>query len=515
MTNLSKHPSNTGEALFSVVVPTYDDRGVVLQAVEAWLTQRTEATPFELIIVDSGNLRLARKIAPCLGSRDQLVSLKSSNEAQLYNYGARFATTDWIVFSEAHVVPSPDMVSKLSRRLNSTSCDAAIMGSTHRTRTRLARVDAQLFRCESDAMRALGLWRNVSLRGFLIRRDLFQKLGTFNEDYLRFSETALAIHIVDRGYLLEEFPEVVIEHYGTDSIRELLVAMSAGRLGAHRFWAAEPELAFAYFNTHHPATPPKTVSNGLARTLWYQLLRAICRGKGRAALRLFRLSKSTLLPAILGWKGGTWKSTIRACLTYIHLMAAMHVGHSPKRNYEPFINLYRSLRETCAEVGSMLFQSESEQDRKPGQFSLPQVVESDEFQNCGLNFYPTEVYQNERYCWSSPQAAIRLVLDSSDCLVCLDARPTGGWLVRNPKLYINGEKIPSENITEESGIVKVFIRSDKKRLLGEAILSWRCSPFRPADLGLPDRRSLGIALIRVNIFKSAASISQPTEVRAA
>ncbi len=505
---LNHQPSNSGESLFSVVIPTYDDRGVSLHAVQAWIAQRTETTPFELIIVDSGNSRLARKIAPCLGKRDQLVSLESSNEARLYNFGAQQATTDWIVFSEAHVVPCSDTVAKLCHRLQSTRCDAAVLGSIHRTRTHFARVDASLFDQENDSMRALGLWRMVGLRGFLIRRAVFQALGTFNEEYLRFAETALAIHIVERGYQLAEFPEVVTEHYDTDSVRELLVAMAAGRLGAHRFWTAEPKLALAYFHTHHPAKPPKTVPIGMARSIWYELCRSICQRKWRVAHHMLMLNKSTLLPAICSGRVAAWKSTVQAWLTYFKLTVAMSLRRSANQNYAPFLDLYRSLREKCAEIGSIRFLSESAQNRRPDHFSLPHVVEAQALQDHGLNFYPTEIYKNERYSWSSPHAAVRLMLDSGDCLISLDARPTGGWLVRNPRLFINGEPIPPENVTEEGGIVKVMIRSDPRRGLGPAILSWRCTPFRPADSGLPDSRSLGIALICAEVCKVASQTSQ-------
>ncbi len=494
--------------LFSLVIPLHDDRGVALQAFDAWLSQRADATPFELIVVDSGKRSLARKVAQRLGPDDKMVSAKSSNEAQLYNLGARAAISDWIVFTEAHVVPGPEAVALLCRRLKSTSCDAASFGSTHRMRSHLAHVDAALFERESDAMRTLGLWRTVGLRGLVIRRDLFQSLGTFDEEYLRFAETVLAIRIVEGGHKLEEFSDVVMEHFDTDSVQELLNAMSAGRLGEHRFWASKPELACDYFQSNGPSPSCDSIEPGMAQLLWYQILHAIIRGNHQAAYRLQRLSRSTLFAAITGRHGETCKTMIRIYSTYLRLWSRLYLTRNEIKDYEPFLDQYLSLRECCAKVGSIRFRGETSRNLGKTRCASPQVIEAKTLREVGINFFPTEIWQGENYCWSSPIAAMRLSLDSSDYRLYLDARPTGGWLVRIPNLYINGVKIPKENISESGGIIQVLIRSDKTRGSCDAIFSWDCVPFIPADSGLPDKRQLGVALIRMHIEKVVSTTRQ-------
>lgn len=501
--------------LFSLVVPLYDDRGVGLQAIQAWLGQRTASTPFELIVADAGRSRLARKVANLIGPGDQILSAKSSNEAYLSNLGARAAISDWLVFSESHVLPTANAVANLCRQLKSTTCDAANLGSIHRTRSHLARIDAELFERENSALRSLGLWRTVGLRGFLIRRSLFHALGMFNESYNRFAETALAIRLVENGYELQDFSDVVLEHCDTDSISELLFAMASDRLGAHRFWACEPKLATAYFKSPSPSAMPNFIEHRLAQWLWYQVLRAIAGGKPRAAGRLLRLAKPTALAAITCGRSVLAGALIRAIALYLRLCARLSLLCDTTHGYGPYLDHYALLRERCAEIGSAQFRIEKSPTRKKSDCTFMQDFDVEAIQGIGINFYPPEVWQGQKYCWSFPRAGLRLRLGSGQFLIRLDARPTGGWLVRNPKLCIDGELIASENISEADGELRILVGSNRKAGSGDSILSWDCIPFRPAKSGLPDQRHLGVALIGMQIRSVDSDATKEESLRAA
>ena len=146
---------------------------------------------------------------------------------------------------------------------------------------------------------------------------------------------------------------------------------------------------------------------------------------------------------------------------------------------------------------------------------LPPTVEAESLPARGLNFFSPEIWQGETYCWSAPKAAVNLPKVSPGCCIRLDARPTGGWLARRPRLYLNGMRIPAENVTETDGIVEVMIREDIFPKEGSAILSWDCVPFLPSESGLADRRRLGVALIRATIEPRDAVMSTHNLERAA
>lgn len=502
------HAASTeiAKPLFSVIVPLHDDRGVALKAIQGWLHQRTTLVPFEIVVVDSGRPKLARQAAALLDARDQLVCEPSANEALLYNAGANVAAADWLVFSESHVVPCPGAALALAARLSNSDCDAAVLGTAHGIRSRFAAVDAELCDRESGAMRELGLWRSVGLRGFLIRQKTFNALGRFPEDYFRFAETALAIRLMESGCRLEDFSDVILEHFDTDGPSELLCAMAVGRLGACRFWAAEPRLARKYFGSASPSGADGLVDPTVARQIWRELLKSLSRLEFRSAWNLSPLAGSNFLSALIGWRGQVWNARWRAWSASLRFLTMLHVTHRRAAvvDSQPLLAQYLYLRETCATIGSALYLAESN-PAAPLSNDGPSSVEAESLLTCSINFFPPEVWQGESYCWSAPQAAIIFPRVSPNCRVRLDTRPTGGWLARRPRLYLNGRRIPAEDVTETDGIVNVTIRENVCPTMTRAILSWDCDPFVPAKAGLADRRKLGIALIRGTIVSSDAA----------
>ena len=134
-----------------------------------------------------------------------------------------------------------------------------------------------------------------------------------------------------------------------------------------------------------------------------------------------------------------------------------------------------------------------------------QSLDASSLIDLGAHFFPPEVWNGEQYCWSSPRAAVMLSIGSAECWIRMNACPTGGWLVRNPKVFLDGARIPFECVTETDGIVNIFVRSDLHRASGDVLLSWKCDPFIPAASGLPDYRKLGIALTRIELKKVVAA----------
>jgi len=502
--------------LFSVIVPLHDDRGMAVQAIQGWLNQRTGTVPFEIVVVDPDKPKLAQRVDVLLGPRDHLVREPSSNEAVLYNAGAKAATADWLVFSESHVVPRPEAASVLGHRLLDPDCDAAILGSVHGIRSRFAAVDAELCDRESSTMRGLGLWRAVGLRGFAIRRETFNSLGRFTEEYFRFAETALAIRLVESGHQLEEFPDVALEHFDTDGPRELLIAMAIGRLGACRFWSAEPKLAASYFGCPAPRGGPGIVDPTWARQVWQKLLRALLGLDFKSVSKLAPLAGPKLFAALFAWRGQEWKARWRAWGESLRFLTMLHLTHRRRAiaDCQPLLDQYLHLRECCADIGSVWFQAETSRNLSPsGEVSL--FVTTESLPDCGINFFPPEVWQGELYCWSAPQAAIMLPRVWPDCRIRLDARPTGGWLARRPRLYLDGRSIAAECVTETDGMVEVMIPAEICPLAESAVLSWECDPFVPADSGLADQRKLGVAIINATVEKTAAADTSKIWERAA
>ncbi len=488
----------------AIIFPLHDDRGMAGQAVAAWKEQCQHDPTCQIIVVGQKSGRRPAVIRQQLGPRDRFVCCDSRNEAELYNAGARATDAKWLLFTESHVLPTAETVHKLKQRLQETTAAAAVLGSSHLARSRFSAVDAALHECESPSMQSLGLWRCVGLRGFVVRRDVFEQLGGFNTRYFRFAETAFAINLTESGDRLVAFEDVVVQHVDSDSLAEIFFAMKFGRLGACRFHHDEPMLAQKYFGCPIATVPPGGINSSLARWLWRQPLEALREGKLWAALRLTRFALPTAWTALAGnfvdqarviWRCGS------ALSWFLVMLHGTHRHLSP--SHHTLTNQYIRLRETSANFGTLLFQRElasTEQTPKPPH-STASVVQAFDCGQHGIGFFGPERWQNNNFCWSAPRAGIRIHLPPGEQVIQLDIRPTGRLAPRRPTFFLNGKKIPRIAWREENGFITIQINQAESSHNGPkmAVLSWTCRAFRPARSGLSDSRRLGLALISASI----------------
>lgn len=495
----------------TVIFPLHDNRGVGLKALRAWQQQRHDVSKCEIIVVGSGQRRLEPLIQKHLAASDTFVTCHTLNEATLYNVGASAATADWLLFTESHVIPAENALAMLARRLEARDTDAAVLGSSHEIRNRFSQVDAAL--CEREQagpMRAIGLWRCVGLRGFLVRRELFEKLGGFREPYFRFAETAFALRLVAANHRLVEFQDVVLRHVDSDSIGEIRFAMKMGRLGACRFHEDEPELAAAGFGCAAPPRSLYSTTPAQAHRLWRQVLRSLRDGQLVAAWQFFRVALPTLSTAVGGWWATWLAASLRAAGTHLVFLTMLY----GRRRFVPatdaaLIDQYALLRQRCAELGAVVYEQEADRRQKSQSLDAVDTLRAADLDRHGIGFFPPEVWQGEAYCWSRPRAAIRVSRPSGTSVIRLDIRPTGRWAPRRPQLYLDGRPLPAEAVVEHDGLLDVHI-GDVDAGEGEVILSWNCRRFRP---GFGDPRHLGLAVISATAM--AASRCGLREIRRA
>ncbi len=495
---------------FTLIFPLYDDRSQALKAVELWTAQRTAEAQFELIIVDAGQRKLASKILPMLGANDRIIECRSQNEATLYNIGARAARSKWIVFSESHVLPAQDCVESLVKALLRDDFDAATLGSAHVVRSRFSDIDSRLFGVEQSAVRELGLWRCVGLRGFVTRRELFEKLGGFNEDYFRFCETVYAIQLDRASYRLIELPKVIVAHVDTDSLAELARAMYFGQLGFCRFWEDDPTLASKYFGGTMKTHCGQWTNSMQARALFTASVKHLRYGQFRGATALL---KQGLVKLPIAFAGGKAHAIYSLCRTMYE--SALFYGSlalwnqkGPPELAAALTNRYQRIRAGFARLGAIRFQSETDQSASRQRPARELTLDANRLQELSCSFYPSEFWMGQSYCWSRPAALLKLPLRSGQYLVSLDIRPTGQLSVRQPRFFVEGKLIRRENTEETNGCFNLrFACGDNPTI------TWTCVPFEPRLHGLMDQRKLGIAIIGVNAV--ACKSNESTLARAA
>src|SRR5436189_263303 len=120
-------PSAPSQPTVSVVLTLLWPRGRAVESVMSWtMGQSLPRQRIELIVVENGSdPRLAQAVQAQLLAQDRLVRLRSANEMELYDHGARLARGEWLLFTEPHVIADPRCLAALLHHVAERSLDGA------------------------------------------------------------------------------------------------------------------------------------------------------------------------------------------------------------------------------------------------------------------------------------------------------------------------------------------------------------------------------------------------------
>jgi len=186
----------------SVIVALFDYRAEVAYP-RTWLAQEGVAPEdYELIIVTHGrNRRLDAALTSILRPHDQFIIGDHRQEHRMarFNRGARSARSDLLFFTEDHVTASATCVSEVIRHMGHHDAQAAVMPTDDDASHRLGQAEGRL----SQSFIRQGFqgapWKKIQVRGFAIRKSVFEQLEGFPTGYGEFGATALGIRLFQQG----------------------------------------------------------------------------------------------------------------------------------------------------------------------------------------------------------------------------------------------------------------------------------------------------------------------------
>ena len=101
--------------LFSVVIPTFNRRGTLEVALEAWERQEADGLTFEVVVIDDGSTDgTAEMLANRRGERFRLRAMSQSNAgpASARNLAIQIASGDIVLFSGDDIEPHPRLLAE-------------------------------------------------------------------------------------------------------------------------------------------------------------------------------------------------------------------------------------------------------------------------------------------------------------------------------------------------------------------------------------------------------------------
>jgi glycosyltransferase involved in cell wall biosynthesis len=169
----------------SIIVPAYNEEallGATLRALDE--ARRTLAEPSEIIVVDDGSTDRTGDIAAAGGARVVRVQLRQIAGAR--NAGARAARGDLLVFVDADTIVPPDVLAAAvaAVRQGAVGGGAGVAADSNEPRWGPPTIAFVVW-----LMRQVG-WAAGCF--FFIRRDVFERVGGFDERYFASEEIHLS-----------------------------------------------------------------------------------------------------------------------------------------------------------------------------------------------------------------------------------------------------------------------------------------------------------------------------------
>jgi glycosyltransferase involved in cell wall biosynthesis len=198
--------------MISVIIPTYNSDKYISEAIRSVLRQT--CTDYEIIVIDDGSTDSTREIIENNFPQVRYFYIPNQGVSIARNYGMRRACGEFIAFLDADDLWLPE---KLEKQLKVFNADQELMlvFTEHRV------FDTNGFRktifskkkrlMKGDVVKNLFLYSHVATSTVMVRRQVFQEIGYFEENLKAAEDDNLWMRIAlkFRIHLLDE----VLVHY--------------------------------------------------------------------------------------------------------------------------------------------------------------------------------------------------------------------------------------------------------------------------------------------------------------
>jgi hypothetical protein len=470
--------------VFSIIVPLEFHRGQWERCWKGWNDQSIARSMYETILVVPPGFQPRTLLNEF--SADRVEFSEHSHDIALCHAGAAKAQGKYLIFTEAHCWPEPDVLEKCLQAISDNpdwagfSCQSVPI-----THNRLSKAEAAMYMADIEYAMHDHPWRRILDQCFVTKRDAYENCAGFRPELGHFAEWVLAASYFRHGYMLGYLPEARFHHYYTGSLGEL-------REFTLDFVAGE----ISYFSKHPAASasllePPlewicqgnfdrdaaRSILEIAVKSLWPPL-KPFARHFQHSIGKIARW----IVPAIFGdWIArGVAEAHVVWAQTGLLLARAAGSESTLHSRFKDYIAALITAQRRAV-IGKQRRAGRQRQD----------VVEAgpDVFAPGHTGFYPIEQYLGHRFRWSDTAAAMQISVSAGTRQIHINCLPVRN--LTNPvcdlRFYLDGARIPPGRLRMEEQRISIDLNAATPSVL---TLGWTCAPLSaPAD-----SRSLGLAI---------------------
>ena len=487
---------SSSNPVISVIIPLEYHRNQWERCWESWNAQTAARSVYELILVVPAGFQQHVWLGGIPADRVEFSN--HSHDIDLCAAGAAKARGRYLLFTEAHCTPEPDV---LELCLEAIDANPGWTGFSCRsipiTHNRLSKAEAKMYMSDIEYALEVHPWRKLLDQCFITSREAYELCGGFKTGIGHFAEWMLAASYFQRGYKIGYFPKARFHHYYSGSLPELK---------AFTFDFVDGEIG--YFGREHDECssylfeiPSEWAGQGnYDRKLAREVLRIILHDLWPPGTSYRHLPRSIvemgrwLPPAIFGDRVVRAGAVAAAAWARAVLFFAIAIGSQKWLDHQ-FANyiakLIRARRLTM--VGARRGRKREAIQSGHAGFGVDALALD------AAGFYPPEQYKGIRFRWSETAAAVLVSAPAGPQTIQIDCIPVRGLSDGEPdfRFYIDGVRIASSQMSMKADRIGIELDLTRPQIL---VLGWTCGPFGAAA----DHRRLGLPVKRIELISSPA-----------
>lgn len=225
----------------SVVIPCHNREDTVTEAVQSVLDQ--DFTDFEIVAVDDASTDTTLEVLRRIDDPRLRVGINSGprGPSAARNHGVAMTRAPWVAFQDSDDIWMSDKLRRQMARLEGSDFVAAYCGMLVKADARPeTRVQARfpgpdIDPLEGDILPSLTNGSYISTQMLIVRRDVFEAVGGFDEDLTALVDWELMLRVASKGPVAFVNADLVVQRMSDNSITR----SSRKRLAAQEYVLAK------------------------------------------------------------------------------------------------------------------------------------------------------------------------------------------------------------------------------------------------------------------------------------